>query len=258
MRRIRTDMGTTPRWAVTIIDPESNAAVSAAPKDPTAMAPSALLRLLQLVSPALPVGAYAYSQGLEYAVSANWVFDEESTFEWLHGVGRLGVGSLDLPILLRLHRSCLEGDEAQVRRWTARLIASRETQELRAEDLQMGRALARILADCGLEDARTWERGRPAFATLFALACARWGIGRRETLAGYMWSWTENQVLAAVRLVPLGQTAGQRLLQRLSGGIPSLLERALAVSDEQIGSSAISQLLASSLHETQYTRLFRS
>jgi len=219
---------------------------------------SALLRLLYLASPALPVGAYAYSQGLEYAISASWVFDEESTFDWLQGIARRGVGSLDLPILLRLHRAWLRGEENQICRWTVRLIASRETKELRTEDLHLGRALARILAGLGMVEAQAWEQANPAFATLFALASARWNISEREGLCGYLWSWSENQVLAAVRLVPLGQSAAQRLLHRLIEAIPGLVDRAHMVEDDEIGSSAISQVMASALHETQYTRLFRS
>jgi len=222
------------------------------------MSVTALLRLLHLCSPALPVGAYAYSQGLEYAIGASWVYDEESTFEWLHGIARRGFGSLDLPVLLRLRRAWSGRDEPQVRAWTAWLLASRETSESRAEDLHLGRALARILAGLDMPEARAWENARPAFATLFALASVRWNIPDREAMSGYLWSWSENQVLAAVKLIPLGQSAGQRLLHRLIEGIPGVVDRASALRDDELGSSAISQLAAIALHETQYTRLFRS
>jgi urease accessory protein len=220
--------------------------------------PHALLRLCHLVSPALPVGAYAYSQGLEFAVHAAWVTDEESTFEWLQGLSRHAVGTLDLPILLRLHRAWSAADDANVRFWTAQLIASRETSELRAEDIHLGRALSRVLAELGIPEATHWHRDAPAFATLFALGAARWQIDASDALRGYLWTWAENQVLAAVKLVPLGQSAGQRLLHRLIEIMPAIVERAGSLADHEIGVGVVSQALASCLHESQYTRLFRS
>jgi urease accessory protein len=220
--------------------------------------PHALLRLCHLVSPALPVGAYAYSQGLEFAVHAGWVTDEASALEWLQGLSRCAVGTLDLPILLRLLRAWRAGHDAQVRDWTAQLIAARETSELRAEDVHLGRALARVLVQLDIPEAARWHRTQPAFATLFALAAARWQIDAADALRGYLWAWTENQVLAAVKLVPLGQSAGQRLLHRLITLMPAIVERAEALADQDIGVGVVSQAMASSLHESQYTRLFRS
>lgn len=225
---------------------------------PAADAIEPLLRLLHLVSPALPVGAYAYSQGLEYAVQAAWVHDEAGAGDWLLGLAWRGLGSLDLPVLLRLHGAWTARERAAALRWNERLLAARETREARAEDLHLGRALARILADLGQDEARELAGAPLAFATAFALAGAHWNIGARALLGGYLWSWAENQVLAAVKLVPLGQSAGQRLLHRLIGEMPALLERSLALPDERIGSATVSQVLASALHETQYTRLFRS
>jgi urease accessory protein len=220
--------------------------------------PLALLRLCHLVSPALPVGAYAYSQGLEYAVQAGWVRDEPTALEWLQGLARSGLGTLDLPILLRLHRAWSAPDSRAVHHWTAQLIASRETLEMRAEELHLGRALARVLVELEIGEAAEWQQAAPAFATLFSLAAVRWRIGARDALAGYLWAWSENQVLAAVKLVPLGQSAGQRLLHRLTEAMPGIVERAHSLGDEAIGVGALSQVLASALHESQYTRLFRS
>jgi urease accessory protein len=218
----------------------------------------ALLRLFHLVSPALPVGAYAYSQGLEYAVQAGWVTDEASTFEWLQGLARFGVGTLDLPILQRLHRAWSGDDEAAVHAWNAQLIAARESAELRAEERHLGTALARVLVELELPEARAWQQRDPAFATLFSLAAVRWQIATGPTLSGYIWAWSENQVLAAVKLVPLGQSAGQRLLHRMTDLLPQVVAQALTLPDEAIGTSAVSQVLASALHESQYSRLFRS
>src|SRR5579863_7320004 len=138
--------------------------------------PQALLRLCHLVSPALPVGAYAYSQGLEYAVHAGWVNDEAGTLHWLEGLSRHAVGTLDLPILYRLQGAWRQQDTKEVERWNAQLLASRDTMELRAEDQHLGSALARVLPELDIVEAAAWAERPVAFATLFALAAVRWRI----------------------------------------------------------------------------------
>jgi urease accessory protein len=220
--------------------------------------PQALLRLCHLVSPALPVGAYAYSQGLEYAVHAGWVHDEASTLDWLQGLSANAIGTLDLPILLRLYRAWSIPDLPGVRHWSAQLLAARETSELRAEELHLGRALARVLVELEIGEAGEWQQAAPAFATLFSLAAVRWRIDAADALRGYLWAWSENQVLAALKLVPLGQSSGQRLLHRLTAAMPGIVERAQTLGDEAIGVGTLSQAFASALHESQYSRLFRS
>jgi len=220
--------------------------------------PGALLRLLQLVSPALPVGAYAYSQGLEYAVHAGWIFDEATTHEWLRGLAQRTLGTLDLPILARLHAAWMNRDSAAVEHWNLRLIAARDTAELRAEERQLGHALARVLQELQVIETDRWLQRDTAFATLFSLAAARWHIPATAMLTGYLWAWSENEVLAAVKLVPLGQSAGQRVLGQLIGAIPTIVTRAQALTDADIGLGAWAQGFASALHETQYSRLFRS
>jgi urease accessory protein len=223
------------------------------------MPAAALLRLMQLVSPALPIGGYNFSQGLEYAVEAGWVRDEASALSWIQGLARASVGTLDLPVLHRLHVAWLNEDGDAVDRWSRFLIASRETAELRAEDRHLGRSLAKVLAEAGLNEARAWAtRPDATFPTLFTLGCARWGVGVSECAWGYLWTWAENQVLAAIKAVPLGQSAGQRMLDALIAQIPSIAETAAAARDEDIGSAAPIHLIASAAHETQYTRLFRS
>lgn len=224
----------------------------------TIIEPLALLRLFHLVSPALPVGAYAYSQGLEYAVHAGWVRDEATAFDWLQGLLRAGLGTLDLPILLRLYAAWTAGDAHAVEHWNDALIAARESAELRAEERHLGGALARVLVELGIGEARDWLRRSSAFATLFALAAVRWRIGPEATLGGYLWAWTENQVLAAVRLVPLGQSAGQRLLHELTGIAMPILERAASIPDYETGVGTVAAAIASARHELQYSRLFRS
>jgi urease accessory protein len=223
-----------------------------------AINPHALLRLCHLVSPALPIGAYAYSQGLEFAVQAGWVHDEASALDWLQGLSSHGVGTLDLPILLRLHRAWGARDTVMIEHWNAQLLASRECAESRAEERHLGRSLARVLVELEITEARDWLEASAGFATLFSLAAARWEISEADTLSGYLWAWSENQMLCAVKLVPLGQSAGQRLLYRLTERMPAIVGLALGMRDEAIGVGVVSQALASALHETQYSRLFRS
>ncbi|HTT06508.1 MAG TPA: urease accessory protein UreF [Steroidobacteraceae bacterium] len=225
-----------------------------------------LLRLCHLVSPALPIGAFGYSQALEQAVELGWVRDEAGALAWLDGQTRQAMGTLDLPLLLRMHRAWRTGDIAQVRHWTQQLMASRETAELRAEERHLGGALRRVLDALGMIEVRQWfdpsdrapPESEPALATLFSLAAWRWEIEPEDALCGYLWAWSENQVLAAIKLVPLGQSAGQRLLHQLIAGMPEVVERAMMLPDEAIGVGVFAPLLASALHETQYTRLFRS
>lgn len=216
-----------------------------------------LLRLLHLASPALPIGGFHFSQGLEYAVTRGWVHDESSASEWITGLAQSVLGTLDLPILLRLFDAASTDDRALLRRWNALLIASRETAELRAEDLHMGSALAKVLVEHELDFSST-EITKPTYAAVFAFACHRWDVARGDALSTYAWVWSENQVLAAVKLVPLGQSAGQRIVHRLACAIPRIVRDALSFEDDDIGVSALMQGVSSALHETQYTRLFRS
>lgn len=218
-----------------------------------------LLRLLQLVSPSLPVGAYAYSQGLEWAVEAGWVTDAESLEGWVEDLLHGSLARLDLPLLARLYRACVDADEAAMAKWSGGLLAARESAELRAEERARGRALANLLADLGLARATAWRAHLARCqAAGFACAAVAWDIDRREALAGYAWGWLENQVLAGVKLIPLGQTAGQRALQRLAPGLARAVEVGLALEDDELGACHPALAIASSLHETQYTRLFRS
>lgn len=218
-----------------------------------------LLRLLQLASPTLPVGAYAYSQGLEWAVAAGWVSDEPSLASWLDDQLTHSLGTVDLPIFKRLYAAAHAGDDAALRAWSRHLIARRETRELVADDCDRGRALARLLRDLGIGAAAPWvTRQDVPFAALAAIAAVAWDIPLAPAALALAWGWLENQVLAGVKLIPLGQVAGQRVLLELSRRIPALLESALARNDDEIGGMLPILALASSLHETQYTRLFRS
>lgn len=218
-----------------------------------------LLRLLQLVSPGLPIGMYSYSQGLERAVEDGWIKDAEQAGDWLQGLLQNGLSKVDLPILARLYDAWSEDDKVTVEYWSQTLMACRETAELRTEDRQTGQALARLLMNLELPEACDWlKRSDATLATLFALAAARWQINKADAMAGYLWGWLENQTLCAVKLVPLGQVAGQRLLKNLAGELPTLVAHALSLNDDEIGGSCFGLALASSRHEMQYSRLFRS
>jgi len=219
----------------------------------------ALLRLLQLVSPALPVGAYAYSQGMEQAIHLEWITNEAQTAEWIEGVLENGLARVDAPVLARLHAAWSAPDLDRVAYWNQFLYACRESAELQAEDRTLARALTRLLADLGVADAKPFAtQEQSTFATLFALASVHWRIPVLQCVQGYLWSWVENQVAAAIKLVPLGQTAGQRILLRLGERIPQLAQQALTLDDDDIGQIMQGQVMASAWHEMQYSRLFRS
>ena len=219
----------------------------------------ALVRLLQLTSPALPIGMYGYSQGLERAVEDGWIGDEAEAGEWIGGLADCCQAWVDVPLLARLHDAWGSWDMGAVERWSRVLTACRETAELRAEDRKTGQALARLLDALGIKRAAPWVRHpSTTLATSFALAAVEWGVPKFEAALGYLWSWLENQVLCAVKLVPLGQAAGQCLLRDLSAGLPELVGRGLRVTDDAIGGGSFGLALASSRHEMQYSRLFRS
>lgn len=219
---------------------------------------ASLHRLLQLVSPSLPVGAFTYSQGLEWAVERGWVDGEAALKAWIEALLRQSMTRLEIPLLGRLYRAAETHDSQALTRWTQELLASRETRELRQEERQRGRALAALLLELGLIDEAHAGVARDSQLTGFALAAVRWQIPLAEAAQGHLWSWLESSVLTGVKLIPLGQTAGQRVLARLSPRLPALVESGLALKDWEIGAGCPAQLIASSRHESQYTRLFRS
>lgn len=222
-----------------------------------------LLHLMQLVSPALPVGAYAYSQGQEYAVDQGWVTSLDEAEDWIAGVLRYSVGRLDLPVLWRLLAAAEQERVESLLEWDDYLSASRESAELLLEDRQMGEALWRLLGELKIAGvamfAGEWpEEQAPSFVTGFALAAKAWGIDPERAMQGFGWSWLENQVAAAIKLVPLGQTDGQRLQIRLMPVLEEVVTLAMALGDDEIGAGLPGLAVASARHETQYSRLFRS
>lgn len=229
------------------------------PPDDFALLP--LVRLLQVASPALPIGAYSYSQGLEWAVEARTVRDAASARAWIGDVLAHVVARGEAAVAWRLLQS-FAGDGDAFPRWNAWFRAARETAELRAETEQMGGSLARLVRDLGLLDAeasRALERATPiTLPAAFALAARAFALPARPALAAYLWSWLENQVLAAVKLVPLGAVAAQRMLGELASAIPDAVDVAAALDDDDLVTFAPGFALASARHETQYSRLFRS
>ena len=219
----------------------------------------ASLRLWQLISPALPIGAFAYSQRLEYAVEQQWVNDEKTTQQWIRGLLNHSLSSLEIPIMVRLYKAWQQNDIEAVLYWNQYIQASRESNELLMEDRQIGSALKQLLHDLNINQVDDWpEEYHPSFVTMFALAASHWTVTLNEACQGFLWTWCENQVAAAIKLVPLGQTAGQRILSTVIDDIPLAVETGLQLPDDEIGAAAQGLGIASALHETQYTRLFRS
>lgn len=214
-----------------------------------------LAKLLQLASPALPVGAYSYSGGLEAAVEDGMVRDAASAEQWIGGVLEFSVARMEGPIVFSLISAFAQKDLSKVKEKNAMLLASRETAELRAETVQMGYSLNRLLKDLGLGEVPVEE---PSFPAAFAYAAAQWKIEPDAALQAYLWAWLENQVMAALKAVPLGQTDGQRMLLSLGDRIEGLAKKTMRMKDEDLGNFAPGLAMLSSKHETQYSRLFRS
>jgi urease accessory protein len=222
----------------------------------------ALVRLLQLASPALPVGAYTYSQGLEWAIEAGTVRDESTALDWIGDQLEWNLGRFEAPLLARMIAAWKAGDAIMAREFEARYLASRETAELRAETLQMGYSLLRLLTELrDFPQTRIDQIGAapaPTFPLVWSCVAAAWEIPTADALAAYLWSWAENQAMAAIKAVPLGQAAGQRMLLELGGRMPAVVERALAMDPQHYSNFAPGFAIASARHETQYSRLFRS
>tara|TARA_R110001599_G_scaffold26935_4_gene94938 strand:- start:16838 stop:17515 length:678 start_codon:yes stop_codon:yes gene_type:complete len=218
---------------------------------------ASLLRLLQLSSVSLPVGGYAFSQGMEYAIDKGWVKNKADVLDWTGLQIQQSVARVDLPVL----RLCMDAAQQEN---TARLLelndlalACRETKELRLNDTAMGEALSRLMRS--LEIDTPFERSEDiSFVALFAIAAHHWQMGFDLVALGFTWSWLENQIAAATKLVPLGQTQAQELLGELQGDIHQAIALSLTIEEDRIGAGLPTIAIASAQHETQYSRLFRS
>lgn len=215
-------------------------------------------RLFQLISPSLPVGSFTYSQGLEWAFETGWLEDATQMEGWLLDVMETSVQHLELPILMRLITAWEQRDVDSIAYWNNYLMASRESAELKQEEVNRGRAMAVLLETLAPYD----QTLKPLIAnnqtSAFAYACSEWKIDSQQACEGFIWSWLENMVLTAVKIIPLGQTQGQLSLFKLSEKIEAVYQHALNVKDDDIGYSNFALAIASSQHETQYTRLYRS
>jgi urease accessory protein len=224
------------------------------------MTPATLLGLMRLASPALPVGGYSYSDGLEAAIDAGVVHDETSTADWLADQLHLGLARADLPLLAQAHAAWQAHDAARIAELTAWWLATRETSELRAQTEQMGRSMLDWLKpQLPPDDPRIATLdAAPTWPIAFALAAVHTHADTEATLLAYAYTWAENGVQAALKAVPLGQRAGQRMLARLTADLPALVERAQQIGDDQRIAWLPLLAVRSAQHETQYSRLFRS
>jgi urease accessory protein len=225
---------------------------------PAEPADSALLQLIWLASPALPVGGFSYSEGLEAAVDAGLVHDEASAGRWLVDQLHLTLARADLAVLAEALRAWREGDVDRMRWLDAWVRRTRETSELRQQSEQMGRSLLEWLKSVHPAQAQVAARlGSLSYPVAFAIAAGA-AADVRQVLLAFAFGWAENMVQAAIKSVPLGQSAGQRILLRLSGEIPSAVDAAIDLPEDE--RQAYSPMLAilSARHEHQYSRLFRS
>ncbi len=215
-----------------------------------------LAALLQLASPTLPVGAYSYSQGLESAIDAGRVCDEATALRWIADAMELVLARYEAPVWLRVHRAFASSEPDLAVEWNEDLLATRETQELRAESIQMGYSLVAIMRTLG--HPFPLEIDTVAYPVAHAWACVCWQIDETQGLIAYLYGWAENQVMAALKTIPLGQSAGQRLLLALRTSIDASARIATELHETDLSTQTPMLAILSSLHETQYSRLFRS
>jgi len=232
---------------------------------PSATAPptaSSLLRLIWLASPALPVGGFSYSEGLEAAVDAGTVTTESAAADWLLDQLHLGLARSDLTVLAKAMRAWQRDDRATVQSLNDWVATTRETSELRQQSEQMGRSLGLWLANIEGDDARIDAlrdlQPAPTWPIAWALAAARSGAPLRDALLAHAFGWAENLVQAALKAIPLGQNAGQRVLSRLLDAIPAAVDHAIALDAGSRQAFLPMLAILSAQHESQYSRLFRS
>jgi urease accessory protein len=229
---------------------------------------AALLALMRLASPSLPVGGFSHSEGLESAVEAGHVHDEATARGWLRAQLELAIARSDGPVVAAAHAAWSAGDVAAAEALDAWVHSTRESAELRLAASQTGHSLAvwlrqgaqaadaRVAALAGLSR----DRGGPTWPVAFALAAVLAGAPPRTGGLAHAFAWCENQVQAAVKAVPLGQAAAQRILEHLAAAVPAAVDHALAVAAGHAPRQAFAPHLAilSARHEVQYSRLFRS
>ena len=219
------------------------------------------MQLMWLASPALPIGGFSYSECLEAAVDSGRVTNEVQAGAWLLDQLHLNLARADLAVLAQAVPAWQRADHERIAQLNAWVLQTRESSELRAQTEQMGRSLLEWLRNhttAPPAQIETLAALQPTYPLAFALAASNTGAPLRECLLSYAFGWAENMVQAAIKSVPLGQSAGQRILSALSAEIPAVIDHALTLSDD--GRQAFSPMLAilSAQHEIQYSRLFRS
>lgn len=222
----------------------------------------ALSRLLQLASPMLPVGAYSYSQGLEWAIECGDVHNPLSAKNWIIDVLDLYQGRYELPILYRMYLAWQSNHVQGIHEWDEKFQAGRDTAESLSESRQMGYSLRRLLNDVGSlpEDFMVKMNAleTPSFPIVYAGTAHQWSIPVHDMLHAYAWSWLENQVSVLMKAVPLGQVAGQKILLEVGGALPEIVDQAMHLEELAISNFVPGLSIAGCHHETQYSRLFRS
>jgi urease accessory protein len=220
-----------------------------------------LLRILQLASPSLPVGAYSYSEGIEWLCEQRVITDLNSLKSWLDRELSGGSIRIDGAVLVRIYQCFLLEDIKQVNYWNTWLSAQRETEELRNQSWQMGLSLYTLLGQISGDNLQefTFNQSNPCnFVTALGLAIASWQIPLEEGLQVYLFSWLTNLISTGLRTIPLGQTQAQQLTWYFQDKIIDVANEILTLKDEDMECCSIGLSLASMQHEAQYSRLFRS
>ena len=217
-----------------------------------------LLQLIWLASPALPIGGFSYSEGLEAGVNAGLAATESGVSDWLSDQLALSLGQADLPCMAQAIVAWRSNDVARVQALTQWLLTTRESAEFRAQTEQMGRSLVEWLRLQHADVDAAFARIAPTYPVAFAFAASRVPASVQDCSLAFAFGWAENMVSAAVKAVPLGQSAGQRILARLAAEIPAVVEQALQLHYGDKMAFAPMLAILSAQHETQYSRLFRS
>lgn len=220
-------------------------------------------KLYHLTSSNLPLGNFSYSQGLEWAVHNNWIKNVNTFRIWQKQQINHILTYVDLPILKRLYLSCKKNNIDNFEYWIYFLLANRETQELRQEEKQKGAALFNLIKSWELKNLNKNNEKwsfliKKSYLGGLAWLSAIWNIKLEDIATSFTYNWIENAVMIGLKIVPFGQTKAHNLLKYFYGLMPKLLSLSFNIKNNDIGASLPLLSIASSRHETQYSRLFRS